>query len=75
MHGVTFPQNSNSMLTVTPHASAWAPGAPEGPIGPAVAAPCSKYIVQSWHSINAWNNDDICTTDVFDCSTNPANIT
>ena len=35
----------------------------------------SQYIVQSWHNINAWNKDDMCNTDAFDCSAKPARIT
>lgn len=68
MHGVTFPQNSNKIAIVI------LCGSDDGAL---MCEICSKYTVHNWHSVNAWNNDDMCNTFVviFDCSTNPAKMT
>lgn len=59
-HGVTFTQNSNKIDVAM--------------LSLEKTDTCSRYTVHSWHKVNAWNSDDMCRTEVFDCSTKPAKI-
>lgn len=60
MQGVTFTQNSKRIEVAM--------------VSLEYSDTCSRYTVQSWQRVKAWNREDMCSTEVFDCSTNPAKI-